>query len=92
MSKRIWKYVWKNKKESRKKHYWIPGPVGKVHKMGRYDDFKCGSSRYEQWSDIRYKELPQEALDLGRKIFCRRCFPDLVIYQDMSLPDDLFRL
>ena len=91
MKKRVWKYAWKNKK---KKKTWFnrSTSLGKVHKLGRYDHFQCGASRYEGWTDEKYKELPQEALDLGRETFCRKCFPDIIIYKDMSLPDELFRL
>ena len=91
--KRIWKYVWKNiKRRSWSSYYGDAPPVGKVHKLSKYDNFQCGSSRYEGWTDEKYKELPQKALDLGREAFCRKCFPDIIIYPDMSLPDELFRL
>jgi len=92
MSKRIWKYVWKNKKGKKKIWGTFNASLGKLHKLDKYDYFKCGSSKYEQWSDKKYKEIPQEALDQGKDIFCRRCFSDLVLYPDMSLPDELFRL
>jgi hypothetical protein len=83
--KRIWKYGWVNRKS---KHH----PDRKFHRISTHMRFHCGTAIFSASYDSKYKEIPQEAIDNGREIFCKRCFPDLIIYPDMSLPDELFSI
>ncbi len=88
-TKRKYKYGWVNKNGP----YWMR--TGKIHKRkqertwrGSKLIYTCGMA-YPNAKDMRFNKFTPE---MRQEDFCKKCFPDMIVYSDESLPDELFQI
>lgn len=61
---------------------------GKLHVRASSRRYTCGQNVDE--NDILCANIPKSKIT--HNIFCKGCFPDIIVYPDQSLDEDLFKI
>ena len=61
---------------------------GKLHIRASARRYACGQNI--DTSDILCASIPKSRIK--HNLFCKSCFPDIIVYPDQSLDEDLFKL
>jgi len=62
---------------------------GKVHVRATRRRYACGQNIDER-TDTLCVSIPKSKVREG--IFCKICFPDIIVYPDVSLDEELFKM
>lgn len=61
---------------------------GKVHLKANRSRYACG--QFIDKRDTISAEVPKDKI--RENLFCKNCFPDLIVYPDQSLEEELFSI